>query len=75
MAKSKNRKGHAKKSSERTLILKRKKEKQQRELIDLIRGMQQKQMEEKSEETVNPNLVGVEELGNIGENLQIDDEK
>ena len=72
MPKSKNRKNQKEKSQERTLMMKRHKEKAQREFMDMIRGMQQKQYDEQ-ELQENPNIVGVDELGDIGD-FQIDTE-
>jgi len=71
MPKSKNRKNQKEKSQQRTLMLKRQKEKAQREFMDMIKGMQQKQFEDQTSEQ-EANVVGVEELGNIGEGLQLD---
>ena len=51
-------------------MLKRQKEKAQREFMDMIKGMQQKQFDDQSAEQ-QPDVVGVEELGDIGD-FQID---
>ena len=63
-------KAHRKRSQHRTQVLKFAKEKAQREFMDMIRGMQQKQFEEQTAEQ-QANIVGVEELGNIGEGLEL----
>ena len=70
MAVSKNRKGQKQKSQQRTLMMKRQKEKAQREFMDMIKGMQQKQFDDQTTEQ-QANVVGVEELGDIGD-FQID---
>lgn len=64
MPKSRTRKGHASKSKNRTEMLKRQKEKSQREFMDMIKGMQQQQQQPS-------NVVQTEELGDIG-NLELE---
>ena len=72
MPKSKNRKTQKEKSQQRTLMLKRQKEKAQREFMDMIKGMQQKQFDEQTSEQ-QANVVNVEQLGDIGD-FQLDTE-
>ena len=57
-------KAHRAKSSERTLMLKRKKEKAQREMMDFLKKAQE-------EYTNNQNVVSADEVGNIGEGLEL----
>lgn len=62
MGVSKNRKGQKVKSRQRTLILKNQKAKAQKELMKMI---QKSQEEHKSEEN-DKNVIGLEEVGEVG---------
>jgi len=73
MPKSKNRKGQKQKSRQRSLVEKNKKVKARKELMQIFQNAQKEAMEkqqvEKQEET---NVVGAEQLGDIGSDLTIE---
>lgn len=74
MGVSRNRKGHKQKSRQRTLIEKNKKAKAQKELLEIFKNAQEEALQKKSEEQEKQeNVVGVDELGDIGEGLQIEE--
>lgn len=71
MGVSRNRKNHAKKSRQRSLIEKNKKAKAKREFIEMMQNAQKEAQQKQEEEQ---NVVGVEEMGDIGQDLKIDTE-
>lgn len=77
---SKNRggkKAHRKRSQERTKILKKKKAKAEKEFMDMLQKAHQEQIEKQEKDAqkqANENIVNVEELGDIGDGLELDTE-
>lgn len=74
MGVSRNRKGHKQKSRQRTLIEKNKKAKAQKELLEIFKNAQQEaQQKQLEKQETKENVVGVEELGDIGQGLQLEE--
>ena len=68
-------KAHRKRSQQRTLMIKRQKEKAQREFHQLMQQAQEEaiakqQAEQEAKE--QENVVGVEDIGDIGDGLELD---
>jgi len=68
MAKSKNKKDQKKRAQARTQHIKAQKEKQKKEFMKMIEEAQKEAVNQQEEK----NVVGAEELGDIGDDLALD---